>query len=99
MPNSLESVYMKSLEAEFWLNPGNAASKGEIASLEPRLGMIPCFISGNIYNNTRRTSDGGGNDYWESGTLNPHVILMDIASILHPGIFGDRELYYYKKIE
>jgi iron complex transport system substrate-binding protein len=99
MPYSLESVYMKSLEADYWLNTGNATSKREIASLETRLEKIPCYISGNIYNNTKRTSQGGGNDYWESGTLNPHIILKDIASILHPGIFGDHELYYYKKIE
>ena len=99
IPNSLESVYIKSLDAEYWLNPGNATSKRDIASLEPRLEKIPCFISGNIYNNTKRTSAGGGNDYWESGTLSPHILLKDIASILHPGIFGDHELYYFKKIE
>ena len=44
-------------------------------------------------------SPGGGNDYWESGTINPHVILKDIASILHPGLFGDYEPVYYRKIK
>jgi iron complex transport system substrate-binding protein len=99
MPKSLESVYIKSLNADYWLNPGNATSKQDIALLEPRLEKIPCYLSGNIYNNTKRTSQGGGNDYWESGTLNPHIILKDIASILHPGIFVDHELYFYKKLE
>ncbi len=99
MPYSLETVYMKSLHADYWLNVGNAISKREIGSLDPRLENIPCYISGNIYNNINRMSAGGGNDYWESGTLNPHVILRDIASILHPGIFGEYELVYYRKIE
>jgi len=99
MPFSLETVYMKSLGADYWLNAGTVSSKREIASFDPRLEKIPCYISGEIYNNTKRTSPGGGNDYWESGTLNPQIILSDIASILHPGILGDYELYYYMKIE
>jgi iron complex transport system substrate-binding protein len=99
MPYSFETVYLKSLKADYWLNVGTVSSKGEIASFDPRLEKVPCYISGNIYNNTRRISPGGGNDYWESGALNPHIILKDIASILHPGIFGEYNLFYYKKIE
>lgn len=99
MPHSIESVYIKSLKADFWLNAGNAASKKEIAEFDGRLEKIPSFIKGKIYNNTRRMSTGGGNDYWESGTLNPHLILKDIASILHPDIFRDHKLVYYIKIE
>jgi iron complex transport system substrate-binding protein len=99
MPYSFETVYLKSLKADYWLNVGTLSSKGEIASFDPRLEKVPCYISGNIYNNTRRISPGGGNDYWESGALNPHIILKDIASILHPGIFGEYNLFYYKKIE
>ena len=99
MPYSFETVYMKALNADYWLNAGSAGSKSEIASFNPKLTKLPCYVSGNIYNNTRRMSPGGGNDYWESGTLNPHIILKDIASILHPGLFGNYELVYYKKIE
>jgi iron complex transport system substrate-binding protein len=99
MPFSFEAVYIRSLEADFWLNAGSAGSKAEIEALDPRLNDIPCWISGNIYNNTKRMSPGGGNDYWESGTMNPHLILKDIASILHPELFRDHELVYYRKIE
>lgn len=98
MPFSLEAVYMKSLNADYWLNAGNAGSLADIAALEPRLTSLSCYTKGRIYNNTKRTSSGGGNDYWESGTLNPHIILKDIASILHPGLFADHELYYYKRL-
>jgi iron complex transport system substrate-binding protein len=99
MPYSFETVYMKALNADYWLNAGSAGSKSEIASFNPKLTKLSCYVSGNIYNNTRRMSPGGGNDYWESGTLNPHIILKDMASILHPELFGNNELVYYKKIE
>jgi len=99
MPYSLEDVYFKSARAEFWLNTGSAISKSEIAAFDPRLTTIESFINGNLYNNNKRISPGGGNDYWESGTINPQVILKDIASILHPGLFKDYDLVYYRKIE
>jgi cobalamin transport system substrate-binding protein len=99
MPYSLEGVFVRSLKADYWLNTGDAVSKKEISSLDPRLEDIPCFNSGNIYNNNKRITPEGGNDYWESGILNPHLILKDIATILHPELFTDNELYYYRRIE
>ncbi len=99
MPYGIETVYLRSLEADYWLNIGTAASKQEISSIDSRLQAIPSFINGNLFNNNKRVTPGGGNDYWESGTLNPHIILKDIASILHPGLFENYELIYYRKIE
>ncbi|MCU0472883.1 MAG: ABC transporter substrate-binding protein [Bacteroidales bacterium] len=99
MPYNLENVYIEALKADFWLNIGSVSSKKEISSFDLRLENIPCFSNGNLYNNNKRVSSSGGNDYWESGALNPHLILQDIASILHPGLFDDYELIYYRKIE
>jgi len=99
MPYSIESVYIKSFTADFWLNPGGVKSKPEILSADSRLGSLAPFINNTIYNNNRRMNGRGGNDYWESGALNPHVILKDIASILHPGIFPEHDLVYYKKVD
>lgn len=99
MPYGLENVFIEALKADFWLNPGSVTSKNEIVSIDPRLGIVPPFINDRIYNNNKRVNESGGNDYWESGTLNPHIIIMDIASILHPEIFPDHQLVYYRKIE
>jgi iron complex transport system substrate-binding protein len=99
MPYSLENVYLKSFKAEFWLNTGNVNSKSEIAAFDPRLSDIESFKNGYLFNNNKRISPGGGNDYWESGTINPQVILRDIACILHPELFEDHNLVYYRKVE
>jgi iron complex transport system substrate-binding protein len=99
MPLGIEDVFIKSLKADFWLNIGNVTSKTEIASLDSRLCMLPCFINGNLYNNNRRINSTGGNDYWESGTVYPDILLKDIATILHPDLFPEHELLYYKKIK
>lgn len=99
MPYSLESVYSGALKADIWLNSGSVTSKLEIISLDNRLGSLKPFINNRIYNNNKRLNGSGGNDYWESGTLKPHIILKDIASIIHPEIFPDHEPVYYRKIE
>ena len=98
MPLGIEAVYHKALDAEFWLNIGSAKNKDEITSLDPRLGKLPCFIKGNMFNNNKRISATGGNDYWESGSAFPHLVLKDIASILHPELFRHDDLYYYRKL-
>jgi iron complex transport system substrate-binding protein len=98
MPTGLENVFIKALDADYWLNSGSANSLEEIMSIDPRLAHLQCFKSGNVFNNIKRTNAGGGNDYWEGGCLKPQIILRDIASILHPGLLPSVELYYYKKL-
>jgi iron complex transport system substrate-binding protein len=100
MPMGIENVYLKALRADYWLNPGTAKSRDEIISVDKRLGELPCFKDDNVYNNNLRITDKGGNDYWESGTIHPHLILKDTAAILHPGLFGNSDtLYYYRRIK
>jgi len=98
MPFGIENVYLSALTADYWLNIGSVNTKDEISIVDQRLEGLSCFKNGNLYNNNKRITANGGNDYWESGSLFPHVILKDISSILHPELFIDNELFYYKKI-
>jgi iron complex transport system substrate-binding protein len=99
MPYGIENVYLKAMKSDFWLNTSSVNSLSEITAVDNRLGDLPSFKRGNVYNNNNRITPKGGNDYWESGSINPQIILKDIASILHPGLFPDYKLYYYRKIE
>ena len=38
---------------------------------------------GRIYNNNKIITPDGGSDFWESGVLNPDIILQDLMIILH----------------
>jgi iron complex transport system substrate-binding protein len=98
MPFGLENVYLKAVNAEYWLNIGTVQIKSEIPAVDERLRELPCFSTGNLFNNNNRVTTAGGNDFWESGTVYPHLILKDIASILHPDLFPGNELIYYRKI-
>jgi iron complex transport system substrate-binding protein len=98
MPYGIENVYLEALNADYWLNIGSANTKDEISMVDQRLKDLPCFKKGNLFNNNNRMTLTGGNDYWESGSVYPHVILKDIAAILHPELFPDNEFFYYRKI-
>ena len=99
MPYGLENVYAQAINADFWINIGTVKRKSEISLVDKRLRDLRCYINGNMYNNNKRVSAAGGNDYWESGAVNPDIVLMDIASVLHPEIFPDYRPVYYQKIE
>ena len=98
MPYGLENVYIAALEADYWLNIGTVTSTEEISLVDNRLSDLKCFRDKNLFNNNKRITSQGGNDYWESGTLRPHLVLKDIAAILHPELFKGYELFFYNRI-
>jgi iron complex transport system substrate-binding protein len=98
MPYGIENVFLRGLKADFWLNISTVVSRKEISALDQRLENLPCYKNDNLFNNNKRVTPAGGNDFWESGILYPHLLLKDIATILHPDLFQDQELVYYRKI-
>jgi iron complex transport system substrate-binding protein len=99
MPYGIENVYLRGLNADYWLNISSVNSKKEILNIDGRLGDLPCYKNGNLYNNNKRITSRGGNDFWESGSVSPHLLLKDIAAILHPELFPGNELTYYRKLD
>jgi len=98
-PINPERVFEQALNAEFWLNAGDANSKRDIFIIDERLKVFPAFINGNVYNNNKLLSTTGGNAYFETGVVEPHIILSDIIKILHPYLLPSHELKYYKKLD
>lgn len=86
-------------QSEFWLNAGSAGSVAKLQSMYPKLADVKCVREGNVYNNTLRTTPGGGNDYYESGVVHPDLILSDLIKIFHPELAQDKEFHYFKRIE
>jgi len=98
LPLNFETVAPEALKADFWLNPGYVDSKQDIQALDGRYADFKPFKSGNIFNFNKRVNDLGSNDYWESGAVNPQLILGDLIKILHPELLPDHQLVYYKQL-
>lgn len=84
--------------ADIWINMGNFASKKDILAANERFKNFKVFSEGKIYNNIKRLSKQGGNDFWESGTVHPDFILRDLINIFYPGLIAE-EMMYYQEIK
>lgn len=95
---SVEQAYEYSFHADFWLNTGWCDTMEALYSAHP---LFSSFKVDNVYNNTLRSGPDGGNDFWESGAVNPDLILHDLVRILHPEIILPEPdtLVYYRKVE
>ena len=94
-----EAVAPVALKAEYWVNLGNVDSKADVAARDARFTSFRAFQTGALYNYNRRMNDLGSNDYWESGSMHPDLILADLIRILHPGLLPGDSLYYYKQLK
>lgn len=98
LPLSFETVLERAADADYWLHPGTAATLDELLAIDERLGSFAAVEAGRVYNNNGRVNENGGNDYWESGVTNPHLVLADLVAIFHPDLLPEHERYYYQQV-
>jgi iron complex transport system substrate-binding protein len=94
---SIESVIDIMQNADYWLSP-SANTMKELEKADKHYKIFKAFKNGNVFNYTARVNTNGFNDYWESGVMNPDIILSDIIHILHPELSENYKLYYYKQL-
>ena len=99
IPLDLESVYLRAVNARVWINPGAASSLDDIGRLDERFMDLSVVQKGQVYNNNLRTSAMGGNDYWESGTVRPDLVLADLIRVFHPDLLADHRFVYYRQLK
>ena len=92
---SVEKAYELAQEADCWLNPGWCATKAQLRSVHPLFADFP-VLGKSVWNNTKQSTPGGGNAFWETGPARPDVILQDLRAI-----FDGTEVpgYYYFQLE
>ena len=93
----MEEAYGLSKEADIWLNPGPCCTIDELISFHHSFRIFGPVEKGlPIYNNTLRITPEGGNDFWESGSVRPDLILEDLATIFSG---QSTNLKYHFKVE
>ena len=100
LPLDFEAVYEKAHAADVWLTMRNEwHSLAEVQTADERYAAFAAFNSGRVYNANARLNAHGGNDYWEAGLVEPHIVLADFIKILHPDLLPDHALKFYKKLD
>jgi iron complex transport system substrate-binding protein len=93
-----EEVFSRAVNADYWINTSDWGTERDLIANDSRNTEFKAYKNRNIYNNNARVNAQGGNDYWESGLLNPDVILADLIRIFHPGLLPEHELVYYRPL-
>ena len=94
---SLEDAYRISRSADIWLNPGPCTKLAELVSFHHSFKMFGPLEKGlPIYNNTLRSTPEGGNDFWESGSVRPDLILKDLIAIFSQSDGKDSLEYHFQ---
>ena len=99
LPIDMEEATLLVSEADVWINAGSVATLEDMRRQYPKFADMRCVEQGAIFNFDRRMSPRGGNDYWESGVVQPDVVLGDLIKIFHPELMEEHEFVYYRKLE
>jgi iron complex transport system substrate-binding protein len=70
-----------------------------LLALDERYADFSTFQNSGVWNNTARVNENGGNDYWETGITNPHLLLADLIAIFHPDLLPDHELLFFVNLQ
>lgn len=94
-----EQVYDRASGAEYWVNGSQSwKTRSDVIQADSRYQDFLSVKNGNLYSPIARVNAQDGNDYWQSGTANPDLILADLLKVFHPELMNDYQFYYYKKL-
>lgn len=96
LPLDFESVFYKAEHADYWSikeNLQGSYSYEKLSSENIHYQEFEAFQDRQIiFCNTHRTP------FYEQGILEPHIILADLVSLLHPGQLPEHQNKYYKML-
>ena len=90
---SSEQILKRASQAQIWLNGAQQKRKSANSIYE----KFPAFRNQNVYSPTAKINAAGGNDFWESGTANPDLVLADLVKIFHPQVLPNHQFVYYQR--
>jgi len=97
---SFEVIYDGALDADVWLvDTFGVTTQEELLALDGRFGDFEAFQAENVWNNNFDENANGGNNYYELGVTNPHLVLQDLLAIFHPELLPNHEFTFYQQLD
>lgn len=84
VPIDMEEAFFLTSAADFWLNAGTPESFSQFLENHPEFAGIGCVSGKRVYSCDKRSTAGGGSDFWETGPARPDLVLEDLIRIFHP---------------
>lgn len=97
---SFEAVYDGALDADVWITGAFGVNTlDDLLALDSRYADFTAVQTGNVWNNSLDVNENGGNNYFELGVTNPHLILQDLVAIFYPELLPDHQFNFYLRLE
>ncbi|UZJ40181.1 hypothetical protein OO006_07285 [Prosthecochloris sp. SCSIO W1101] len=88
------------MKADFWVNTHfRVTDLDGLLEIDERYRLFSSVKKGMVYNNNNYRFENGRNRFWDSGMVEPHVLLADLITIFHPEVLPDHTLKYYRRLE
>jgi iron complex transport system substrate-binding protein len=95
---SFETVLHNFHNADVWLN-APVKTLAELLKMDSRHELFKAAKNGSVFAFMARTNENGANDFWESATACPDIVLKDVIWALHPTLMPDYQPVYILKLE
>ena len=98
-PIDMEEAFRITLDADVWLNSGQVNSIDELITQWPKFANSKPIRTRQVWNNTKNKNRIGELQYWESGCMNPDLVLRDLIKIFHPEIMENQPFSFYERLK
>ena len=98
LPLSFETIVSEAAAPDVWLN-SNFSSVQEMLQADERYSLFLKSVGDRLYNQNKRLSPLGGNDYFETGVLRPDIVLNDYIQMFQNKDCTTSDLYFFTKLK
>lgn len=98
VPLNFEQILKRAKTADIWINPSSWKTLRQGTQEDARYRLFNAFATKQVYNNNARMNLSDGNDIYESGSANPHLVLADLIRVLHPELLPNHQLKWYHRL-
>ena len=98
LPLSFETIVSEASTPDVWLNT-NFTSVQEMLQADERYSLFLKSVGDRLFNQNKRLSPLGGNDYFETGVLRPDIVLNDYIQMFQNESCTTSDLYFFTKLK
>lgn len=92
-----EVLMNKAAQADIWMYTGGTNENKITETQSPKYQGFKAVQDQQIYSYAGRLNENGANDYFETGSFRPDLVLQDLIRIFHSS--NQDSLYYFKRVE
>ena len=96
---SIESVFDKAADADFWIAPGYFYSKEQMIAYHKIYKEFNAFKKDEIYSAALKKGKTGGIIYYELAPTRPDLVLKDIIKIIDRNLLPDYKMTFFEKMK